>query len=288
MTNMISVIITLYNKKNSIKKCIESVLKQTYTNWELIIIDDGSTDCPSEIIIPYILVDKRIKYTYKDNGGVSSARNLGITKAQGKWIIFIDADDYFLPDALQTLLNLVIQNNVLIGVGNFFLEKDKKKYIMCVGQSRIVKNNFRSWYFLTCFPRTGNTLFEASIFNKHSFNESLHRYEDAEFIFKVMSDYKFAYTNQIVFTYSQDNPGLSKKAEYDSYDYIFSLNFSSKSFWERIVLAHLLNEGLRLYKEKKDILLSKYSGLFWLTWMERLLRFYAKIYRKILLLSCLN
>ena len=114
---MISVVVPVYNKQNSIKRCIESVLKQSYINWELLLIDDGSTDNSAKIIQPY-LKDDRIHYYHKENGGVSSARNMGIRKAKGEWIIFLDSDDYFLPNALNSLLQTAEPNHVLISAGN--------------------------------------------------------------------------------------------------------------------------------------------------------------------------
>lgn len=112
---MISVIIPIYNKQRFIGRCIESVLSQTYTDWELLLIDDGSTDASAERIQSY-LADQRIRYIYKENGGVSSARNRGIKEAKGEWIIYIDADDYFLPEALQILYDTAVNNHVLISV----------------------------------------------------------------------------------------------------------------------------------------------------------------------------
>ena len=94
----ISVIIPLYNKESAIENTVSSVLKQTYKNFELIISDDGSTDNSSSIIKRMALDDKRIKYFYKSNGGVSSARNYGLSKAVGDWVVFIDADDEMLPN----------------------------------------------------------------------------------------------------------------------------------------------------------------------------------------------
>ena len=89
---MISIIIPLYNKKKTILKSIESVLSQTYSDWELLIVNDGSTD-GSETLVQRFLLYSRIKLLNKKNGGVSSARNEGIRDAHGDWILFLDADD---------------------------------------------------------------------------------------------------------------------------------------------------------------------------------------------------
>lgn len=106
---MISIIIPLYNKATSIKRTIHSVLSQSYTDFELIIINDGSTDNSAEIVNKQFY-DKRIRYIYQDNAGVSSARNRGIKEAIGEWILFLDADDILYPNALKILISKSVFN----------------------------------------------------------------------------------------------------------------------------------------------------------------------------------
>jgi glycosyltransferase involved in cell wall biosynthesis len=107
---MISIIIPAYNSEKYITETINSVLTQTYTDWELIIIDDGSTDNTAEIVKQFCEKDDRIKYYYQENSGVSSARNLGIEKAEGNIIAFLDADDVWLEDNLSEK-NKVLSDN---------------------------------------------------------------------------------------------------------------------------------------------------------------------------------
>ena len=97
----VSVIVPLYNAEKYAKRCIESVLRQTYNNYELILIDDGSKDRTGEICDHYADIDSRIKVIHKKNGGVSSARNKGLQEAQGEWITFLDADDWIEPNFLK-------------------------------------------------------------------------------------------------------------------------------------------------------------------------------------------
>lgn len=121
---MISIIIPLYNKQAVIARTIESILSQSYINWELIIVDDGSTDGSDEVVRLY-LGDQRIRYIHKPNGGVSSARNRGIKEAKGEWICYIDADDYFLPEGLKTMVELAEKYNVKVAAGRFLIEIKK-------------------------------------------------------------------------------------------------------------------------------------------------------------------
>ena len=103
MSDMISIIIPAYNAADYLAQTIESVLNQTYSDFELILIDDGSTDRTREIIKDYQCKDARIKYFYKENGGVSSARNLGLQKATGDFVSFLDSDDLWDRRFLESM-----------------------------------------------------------------------------------------------------------------------------------------------------------------------------------------
>lgn len=100
---MISIIVPVYNVEKYLSKCVESILTQTYTDFELILVDDGSTDRSGKICDEYILKDSRIKVFHQQNKGVSAARNLGIENAQGEYITFIDSDDYITSQYLSDL-----------------------------------------------------------------------------------------------------------------------------------------------------------------------------------------
>lgn len=97
----ISVIVPVYNVVSCISRCIDSIISQTFPDWELLLIDDGSPDRCGEICDEYARKDKRIKVFHKENGGVSSARNLGIEQASGDWIVFVDSDDWCEPNYLS-------------------------------------------------------------------------------------------------------------------------------------------------------------------------------------------
>lgn len=100
---VISIIVPVYNVEKYIKKCVDSILQQTFTEWELILIDDGSTDNCPVICDKYTEKDQRISVIHKENGGLSDARNTGLKKANGKYIFFVDSDDYIMPETLEHL-----------------------------------------------------------------------------------------------------------------------------------------------------------------------------------------
>ena len=98
---MLSVIIPVYNVEKYLRKCVDSILLQDFANMEVILVDDGSPDNSGAICDEYAEKDARVKVIHKENGGVSSARNTGLDVAQGKYIAFVDSDDYLLPNSFQ-------------------------------------------------------------------------------------------------------------------------------------------------------------------------------------------
>lgn len=114
----ISVIIPMYKVEKYLKKCIESVIKQTYTNLEIILVDDGSPDNCGEICEEYKKKDSRIKVIHKENGGLSDARNKGIDVATGKYVTFIDSDDFIEKNYVEFLYNLIQKYNADISIGS--------------------------------------------------------------------------------------------------------------------------------------------------------------------------
>lgn len=107
----VSIVIPVYNVEKYLDKCIKSVLKQTHENLEIIMVDDGSTDNSGKIADSYLDKDSRIKVIHKKNEKVSVARNTGIDAATGEYVCFADADDYLLPDYVEYLLKLAVEND---------------------------------------------------------------------------------------------------------------------------------------------------------------------------------
>ncbi len=108
---MVSFIVPVYNAEKYLSRCIDSLLAQTYIDYEIILVDDGSSDQSNQICNEYRQKDKkRIRVIHKENGGVSSARNVGLKEAVGDFVAFIDADDYVFPDYLETLLQKATEN----------------------------------------------------------------------------------------------------------------------------------------------------------------------------------
>lgn len=126
MNDLISVIVPVFNDEKYLKECIESIIKQTYENLQIILIDDGSRDKSGKICDMYAEKDKRIEVIHKENGGVSSARNVGLDNARGEWVTFIDADDWVEEDFLKLMLEKAT--------------KEKADVVLCEYNRRIEKN----------------------------------------------------------------------------------------------------------------------------------------------------
>src|SRR5699024_1200447 len=122
---LISVIIPIYNKEEYLDECINSVVNQTYKNLEIILVNDGSTDRSEVIINKWYKKDDRIVFLNQENKGVSSARNKGISKANGEYVFFIDADDRLEDNALNLLYKYSLINKSDIIMSNFIHVKNK-------------------------------------------------------------------------------------------------------------------------------------------------------------------
>ena len=109
---LISVVIPAYNAELFLDETLESVLSQTYENWECIIVNDGSTDSTESVAKKWCEKDSRFRLTNKENGGLSSARNWGIKESKAEYIAFLDADDILTPDSLEVRINVLIEQNV--------------------------------------------------------------------------------------------------------------------------------------------------------------------------------
>lgn len=127
--DLISVIVPVYNTKAYLKKCITSIIGSTYENLQIILIDDGSTDDSSGICDYFSAKDSRIEVLHKRNGGASSARNLGLEKARGEYIVFVDSDDYIDSKLIENLYNASIRYNADYVVCGFSTVDTKYKII---------------------------------------------------------------------------------------------------------------------------------------------------------------
>ncbi len=131
---MVSVIIPIYNCEKYLNECISSVLEQTYKDFELILVDDGSTDNSLNICYEFAKKDSRIIVIHQDNGGVSSARNKGLKNAKGEFITFVDSDDYVENDWLKMLITAILTNNADVSVCGIKLDNQ----LRCLYENKLL------------------------------------------------------------------------------------------------------------------------------------------------------
>lgn len=158
---LISIIIPVYNAEQYLRRCFDSVLSQSFENFELLLIDDGSTDASGKICDEYAIRDERIRVYHKPNGGVSSARNVGLKEAIGEWIYFVDADDEVLPDGLQVLVDGISEEVEVVLCGFekvaddgkiIFMREEHMDITKIISQEEclyaIFDNDFYGYYYL--------------------------------------------------------------------------------------------------------------------------------------------
>lgn len=129
MNNLVSIIIPVYKVEEYLRECLDSVINQTYNNLEIILVNDGSPDLSGKICEEYASKDSRIKYYVKSNGGLSDARNYGLSKANGDFIIFLDSDDVISLKQIEILLNNLLINKASVSccMPQWFTDKEKYK-----------------------------------------------------------------------------------------------------------------------------------------------------------------
>lgn len=124
---LISVIVPVYNVEEYLLICLDSLQKQTYENLEIILVDDGSTDSSSEIVDECARIDKRVKVFHTKNGGLSAARNFGLKKATGEYVMFVDSDDFLKKEAVQYLYELIEKSGAKISVASHIEKRGEKQ-----------------------------------------------------------------------------------------------------------------------------------------------------------------
>lgn len=199
MNNLISIIIPVYNVEAYLAECLNSILKQEYTNIEIIAVDDGSTDSSSNILQKYAKQDKRITVLRKPNGGIASARNYSLRYAKGNYIFFVDSDDLIAPNAIQTLVSIAEMHKadiVSFGFKKFYKDTDIQKISsLNTKPARMID---RQEMFRICFDENFKTkcsngaytwarLFKKNVLNDLTFDVKREFYEDEDFASKLIA-----------------------------------------------------------------------------------------------------
>ena len=223
--DLISVIVPIYNAEKYLKRCIESIINQTYSNIEIILVNDGSLDKSIEICNKYAKIDTRIKIINKENGGASSARNAGISISNGKYISFVDCDDYIEPELISKLLQNIDNYNLSVCAYNIVdsnkiikTSLTKKQNDFQIDNKEFINNLF---YIDDKYDYEGfifNKLFIKYIINENNirFDEDIYYNEDRLFIYKyVMCCNKISFSKYIGYNYILRKESMMNKEKYD-------------------------------------------------------------------------
>lgn len=169
MNPLISIVVPVYNTEKYIAETIDAVIAQTYPHWELILVDDGSTDGSAKIMQAYAEKEARIRYVYKENGGQASARNKGIKEAKGEYISLLDADDLWLENKLSEQIAELesYSPDFLYGLGYYYYperEKQLEAYDWVSGQ--MTGETFFKVLYHSCAVNTNTVIVKKSLFDK--------------------------------------------------------------------------------------------------------------------------
>ena len=248
----VSIIIPVYNSESTLERCLDSAIKQTYKNIEIICINDGSSDGSLDILKRYSKKDKRIILIDKKNGGVSRARNDGIRKATGDYVTFVDADDYIEATQIEEMYNAILKNNVDVVRSNYRVfyknsdridegdlskisnKKLKNKQIKDIFLSKVLDGSLPCFVYLIMIKK--EILDNEKIF----FREDIHMMEDVIFYIELI--------NKIHSIYVLD------KALYNIYFNEFGATNNVKNYERNIFNVVLVNKYIKdiLKKNKLD------------------------------------
>lgn len=216
---LISIVIPVYNVEKYIKKCLKSVLCQTYKNLEIIIVDDESPDLCPRICDEYAKKDRRIKVIHKKNGGLSDARNIGILNATGKYITFIDGDDWVKNDFIESLYNNLVNKCCDISCCGIMLYYEKKDKYQIKGKKNIkkiyTKNEAQKYLNVLGYFDVSvcNKLFKKELFDNIKFPVGK-TCEDYRIMFKILDKIdKLYYDSEPKYFYRQRISGSITKTD---------------------------------------------------------------------------
>ena len=232
---MISVVIPLYNKEIIIEKSLNSVLSQDYSDFELIVVDDGSTD--GSVAIVEKIFDNRIHLIRQKNSGPSKARNVGVQYAKGDWILFLDADDEMQPGALRCFSNYISKvPKADMFIGEVLFDTNGVVTNGCNYKEGYVKNVFKAHLFDCLTESTGSMIYRKELCVEFPFDEKLRRYEDLKVLFELYRRHELYLCPYTVVKINQSFSSASNARKDINEDFLSQIVFKGKSFWEKMCL----------------------------------------------------
>lgn len=207
----VSIVLPFYNAEKFLSKCIESILAQTYTDFELILVNDGSVDCSGKIAQDYAKKDSRVQLISKNNTGVSDSRNVGMKKASGEFLMFVDADDWLANAALDKLVHGLIDSGCDLATSAIWNEYTTGYEVVSGHKTGVVTAEealialYNDGFFR---PVVWGKLYRTAHLKKHNilFDPNIHYSEDVLFVTKVLLETKsVVYFEEPLYHYFMDN-----------------------------------------------------------------------------------
>lgn len=188
MNSLVTFILPVYNAENTLKRCLDSILKQTYCDYEVIIVDDGSIDNSGKICDSYSLRDNRFRVVHTENEGVASARQLGVSLATGEYVIHIDADDWIESNMLSDMMNDISDADIL--VSDYYCNtKYGQTYVRqedCTTSEKLLEAIVKGKVFGSLWHK----LIRRKLYQSIEFNTDLTFCEDQLLLFKILTTYQ--------------------------------------------------------------------------------------------------
>lgn len=236
----VSVIVPVYNGENYIERCVESILNQTYENFELLLIDDGSTDKSPKICDKYSQIDSRIRCIHKENGGLSDARNVGIRESCGLYVTFVDNDDWIENQMIEKMIDALKENDADIVMCQhqmrYSSETDNKKTLERSIHRQTIYNQEQFLKILLrvdsnrCVHYACAKMYKKKVIDMEEYFPYKMYNEDVEAMFKsVLRSQKIVEIDYVGYNYFYNSEGISHS--------VFGENFLSLTkVWDRVVL----------------------------------------------------
>lgn len=257
MEPLISVIVPVYRVEKFLRNCVESIQHQTYSNFEIILVDDGSPDSCPFICDEFEKLDQRIKVIHKPNGGLSDARNAGMKIAKGEYFCFVDSDDYIAPTMLEHLMYAIVQKNTKMAISNFKIIDERGKSVVeengnlivdgCFSANELLPKLYQAfgWYYIVAW----NKLYHRSLFEDIQFPVGkIHEdeYIVAQIIWKAQKIASIS-TEEYIYTYQRKGSIMNSRQVQSQCDWLEALYLRFQFAAPIVQLADFTRETRAVY-----------------------------------------